>query len=393
MNLLQIGAKPAEVVAQTLKPGHRHECNFRDSHLPYNSSYCKLGVRFVTALRTFSAFIVRRTPAMTAVYRFVLPALLLTGLTSTLSNLTAAEPTRRFIAADSSKDRVAIIDEAGKTAWEHSIGPLHDLHVLPSGNVLLQSSWTEVLEIDPATDAVVWRYDGAKRSENRGKPMEIHAFQRLKDGRTMVAESGPGQIIELDGDQGVVHTMALKVSKPDAHRDTRLVRKLDSGNYLVCHEGDGVVREYSPEGKTVWEFAVPLFGRKPAGGHGVEAFGNQCFSAIRLPNGNTLIGTGNGHSVLEVTHAGQMIWSLHQNDLPGIQLAWVTSLQVLPSGNILINNCHAGPENPQLIEVDSNKRVVWSFRDFDRFGDSLTNSQILAIDGTEIPLDGPALLR
>ena len=38
-------------------------------------------------------------------------------------------------------------------------------------------------------------------------------------------------------------------------------------------------------------------------------------------------------------------------------------------------------------------RVVWSFIDFERFGDSLTNSQILAADGAAIPLDGPEFLR
>lgn len=305
----------------------------------------------------------------------------------------AAEPGRRFIAADSSKSRVAVIDESGRTEWEYQIGPLHDLHVLPGGNVLLQTSWTEILEVNPSNGETIWRYDAMQRPENKDQRLEIHAFQRLASGRTMVAESGPGILIELEKDLNVVHSVALKVSQPDPHRDTRLVRKLASGNYLVCHEGDGIVREYDPTGKSVWEFAVPLFDRKPAGGHGVEAFGNQCFSAIRLPNGNTLVGTGNGHSILEVTPAGQMIWSLHQNELPGIQLAWVTSLQVLPGGNILINNCHAGPNNPQLIEVNRQKRVVWSFRDFDRFGDSLTNSQILNVDGMAIPLDGTELLR
>lgn len=305
----------------------------------------------------------------------------------------AADSARRFIAADSSKGRVAIVGEDGQTEWEYKIGPLHDLHVLPSGHVLLQTSWTEVAEVNPADNAIVWRYDAAARAENKGKALEIHAFQRLADGSTMVAESGPGNIVEIGADLKLVHRMPMQVTKPDAHRDTRLVRKLASGNYLVCHEGDAVVREYNPAGKTVWQYAVPLFERKPAGGHGVEAFGNQCFSAVRLPNGNTLIGTGNGHSILEVTAAGQVIWSLHQNDLPGIQLAWVTSLQVLPSGNILINNCHAGPNNPQLIEVNRDKRVVWSFKDFDRFGDSLTNSQILSVDGQAVPLSGDKLLR
>ena len=144
------------------------------------------------------------------------------------------------------------------------------------------------------------------------------------------------------------------------------------------------MREYDGGGKVVWEYEVPLFSNEPRPGHGVEAFGNQCFSALRLANGNTLIGTGNGHSLIEVTPEREIVWSLHQNDLPGIQLAWVTTLQVLPSGNIVIGNCHAGPNNPQLIEVTRDKKAVWKFHDFDRFGDSLTNSQILSVDGQPI---------
>ncbi len=121
--------------------------------------------------------------------------LLICGLlTGSLLNATstAAEPTRRFIAADSSKNTVAIIDETGKTEWEHKIGPLHDLHVLPNGHVLLQLNWTEVVEINPTNGKIEWRYDAKKRPENAGKPLEIHAFQRLANGNTMVAESGPG---------------------------------------------------------------------------------------------------------------------------------------------------------------------------------------------------------
>jgi hypothetical protein len=63
--------------------------------------------------------------------------------------------------------------------------------------------------------------------------------------------------------------------------------------------------------------------------------------------------------------------------LPNIQLAWVTTLQVLPNGNIVLDNCHAGPKNPQIIEVNRDKKVVWTFHDFDRFGDATTNTQVL----------------
>jgi outer membrane protein assembly factor BamB len=210
-------------------------------------------------------------------------------------------PRRRFIAADSSKQRIALIGEDGKTEWEYTIGPLHDLQVLPDGHVLLQTSWTRLVEVDPATDDIVWSYDAAVSNGNAGRPVQVHAFQRLANGLTMIAESGPARIIEVDADGALRREIAMHVDHPQTHRDTRLVRKLENGTYLVCHEGDGAVREYDPAGEVVWEYDVPLFGQEPRPGHGVDAFGNQCFAALRLPSGNTLISTGNGHSVIEVT--------------------------------------------------------------------------------------------
>ena len=68
------------------------------------------------------------------------------------------------------------------------------------------------------------------------------------------------------------------------------------------------MREYDgTSGEVVWEYAVPLFGREPADGHGPEAFGNQAFAAVRLASGNTLLTTGNGHSVLEVVRAVEQV--------------------------------------------------------------------------------------
>jgi len=306
--------------------------------------------------------------------------------------LAAAEKntSRRFVAADSSKQRLAIIDEQGNTEWEHRIGPLHDLQMLSTGNLLFQLSWTHIVEMDLKTKKIVWEYDSARQNGNAGKKVEVHAFQRLDNGDTMIAESGVSRIIEVNRDGQITHEVKLRVAKPHPHLDTRLVRKLKNGNYLVCHEGEGLVREYDSAGATAWEFAVPMFGKQAKPGHGVEAFGNKCFSAIRLESGNTLIGTGNGHSLIEVTPDKRIVWALHQNDLPEIQLAWVTSLQILSSGNIVFGNCHAGPENPQIIEVNRDKQMVWQFRDFERFGNALTNSQILSVDGQPVPSMAPS---
>jgi outer membrane protein assembly factor BamB len=292
----------------------------------------------------------------------------------------AADTQRRVLAADYSTKRIGIVDPStGKLEWEHRIDNIHDLHHLPNGNVLFQTSMTRLLEMDPKTNKVVWQYDAQKSNGNEGKRVEVHSFQRLQDGNTMIAESGVGRIIEVDVGGKIVRQIRLKVAKNDPHRDTRLVRKLDNGHYLVAHEGEGAVREYDPAGNVVWDYPVPLFGKQRRGGHGPEAFGNAVFSALRLPNGNTLIGTGNGHGVLEVTPDKRIVWQVHQDDLPGVKLAWVTTLQVLPNGNVIIGNCHAGKDNPQLVEVTRDKKVVWTWKNFDHFGDATSNSQVLGV--------------
>jgi len=285
-------------------------------------------------------------------------------------------PGRRFLAADDSTGRLAIIGADDTIEWELKIGGIHDAHVLANGNVLVQQEFQKIVEVAP-DKTVVWQYDAGKMNGNEGKRIEVHAFQRLDDGLTMIAESGPGRIIEVDKDGKIQREIPLKRDHPNAHSDTRLARKLANGNYLVAQEADGVVREYDPIGKVVWEFAVPLFGKTKKGGHGPEAFGNSVFSAIRLANGNTLIGTGNGHSVLEVTPAKEIVWKIEQNDLPRITLAWVTCIQRLPNDNTLIGNCHAGPENPQFVEVTKDKKVVWTWQDFKNFGNSTPVQKVL----------------
>ena len=69
--------------------------------------------------------------------------------------------------------------------------------------------------------------------------------------------------------------------------------------------------------------------------------------------------------------AGKEVWKLAENDIPGVKLAWITMVGRLENGNTFVVNCHAGPENPQLLEVTPDKKVVWSFKDFQRFGNSL----------------------
>ena len=281
--------------------------------------------------------------------------------------------------------RLAIVEPSGEISWEMQWGGIHDIHLLSNGNILTRKGRTAVVEIEPKTKKVVWTYDSAASEDNQGKRIEVHAFQPLPDGKVMIAESGSARIIEVNRAGKIQKQFPLVIDSPNAHSDTRLVRKIASGNYLVAHENDGMVREYDESGKVVWDYRVPMFDKEAKGGHGPEAFGNRLFAAVRLTNGNTLVATGNGHSVLEITPQKEIVWQIHQDELPGIRLAWVTTLEVLPNGNIVLGNCHAGPGQPLLVEVQpKSKQVVWTLDRFEDFGNSVSNSLLIDVAGKSI---------
>jgi PQQ-like domain len=306
--------------------------------------------------------------------------ILLTGLYAVERASPAGPPvSHRIIAQD--RGHIAIMNQKGEVEWEVPCSfTSHDIAALPNGNFLLHTGPATIVEMTPEKK-VVWLYE-SRPAEGYSGPVEIHAFQRLPDGLTMIAESGNRRIIEVDKDGRIVHQLPLTVDHPNSHRDTRLVRKLANGHYLVCHEGDGVVREYDEAGKVVWSYALDLNGRPETPGH--DGHGTNVFGAIRLRNGHTLIAGGNNNRVLEVTPAGKVVWSVDQNELPGIRLYWVTTVQLLPNGHLVIGNTHAGPDNPQLIEITRGKKVVWTFKNMVAFGNDMAAAQVLDVKGPVI---------
>lgn len=259
---------------------------------------------------------------------------------------------RKFFAADYEKKLAAVVEADNSLSWQVPIRDIHDAQKLPQGGWLLQTSFFEVVELD-AEGKEVWRYDAGKT--DTGARVEIHAFRRLPNGQTMIAESGTSRILIVNPDKAIASSTPLTVEQADPHRDTRLVRLTDQGTFLVAHESQRLVREYAVDGKVIWEYSV----------------GSQLYSAVRLENGNTLIGTGDGNRVIEVNPEKEIVWELKSNDIPGVKLGWITMVDRLPNGNTWIVNCHAGPDQPQILEVSPAKKVVWSFHDFNRFGNSL----------------------
>ncbi len=195
----------------------------------------------------------------------------------------------------------------------------------------------------------------------------------------MIAETTALRLIEVDR-EGQIHKGSAESQPSSSAYGHSIDATNRGGNYLVCHEGDGTVREYDGKtGNVVWEFEVPMLVAKKLVATGPKRLGNKTFAAVRLDNGNTLLTTGNGHSVLEVTPGKEIVWQIDQDSLPSIRLAWVTTIEVLQNGNYVIGNCHAGPGQPLLIEIEpKTKQVVWTLDRFSDFGNSVSNSQNFA---------------
>lgn len=260
---------------------------------------------------------------------------------------------------------IAICETDGTIIWSYKTQGVtrghtghHDVHLLDNGNILFHDNWTVTKEIT-LDGEVVWQYDSATMNGNKGKRVDVHAFERLPNGHTMIAESGVGRIIEVDK-EGKIHR-EVKM-KRDGRQNTRLVRKLDNGNYLTCSENPGVVTEYNPEGEIVWEYHIKT----------------RVYGATRLKNGNTLIASGGGKSVVEVTPDGKVVWEI-KDKVPGtdIGLGWMTCVTELENGNFVIGNCHAGDKNPQIFEINRDKKIVWAINRYDVFGNGLACSEVL----------------
>ena len=271
-----------------------------------------------------------------------------------------------LVSASYGKNILAITDANGKVLWKFKTnGPQkghvghHDVHMLKNGNILYHDDWTRIKEISLNLEKK-WQYDSGKSNGNHGKRVDVHAFARLENGNTRIVESKIGRVIEVNTTGDLIHTFPLK---PGGTTSTRWARSTDSGTILICSEQPGVVTEYDlSTGKVVWDFLV----------------GTRVYGAIRLKNGNTLIASGSGKSVLEVTPEKKVVWEISKR-VPGtkIELGWMTCLQELENGNFMIGNCHAGSSNPQIFEINRQKEVVWQFNQWNLVGDGLACWQIL----------------
>jgi len=262
-------------------------------------------------------------------------------------------------------DFTGIIGENGEISWNSGKPGARDGFVLPNGHVLI--CWADEVKEYDNDKKVVFNYKKSAPANELGTAV------RLENGNTLITESGKEpRLLELD-QQGIIKAWIPLLPETDnVHMQTRMARKLPSGNYIVPHLLAFKVKEYTPEGKVIKTFNTDL----PAlGGRDSE---NWPFTAIRLKNGNTLITLTHGNKVVEMNPDGQVVWELSNDDFQTKVLQDPCGAQRLPNGNTAIASYGAN-EGIRLFEIDRKKKIVWSYKRY-----RVHDFQILTTNGKPI---------
>ncbi len=274
-----------------------------------------------------------------------------------------AGKSHHFVCCDYTQGKVFEVSRKGKITWEYNAKNCNDIWVLPNGNYLFNTG-NGVMEVTK-DKRIVFSYQSAS---------EIYACQRLENGNTFIGECNAGRLLEVAPDGKLVKEINLLPEGTDGgHGYMRNARKLKNGHYLVAHYGLDVVREYDAEGRMVREVPAP----------------GDPHSVAQLPDGNILIACADrrgGPQVIEVDPSGKIIWQVQNGDLPGIDLKFMTGFQRLPNGNTVLTNW-LGHNNfgkaPHIIEVTRDKKVVWTFSDFNRMN-TVSSIQLLDVKGNSV---------
>jgi len=269
-------------------------------------------------------------------------------------------------------NRVTWVDEDGMVKWKLDL-PASDGWNLENGNILVavypcaDYPGGGVIEVDPSTDQTVFAYQGQQK--------EISTALALPDHRYLITELGKQPRAIVVNQDGVIEKeTAMQCQRKNAHMQTRMLRVLPNGNYLVPHLLDFAVKEYAVDsGEVVNSFATDDRGREKR---------DWPFTAIRLESGNTVVGCTNGNRVIELDSDGKIVWSVSNEDLGEPLIDDACGVQRLPNGNTVISSYHAKGNATKLLEVTPDKKVVWKFNGmksgFHHFQILTTNGEKLA---------------
>jgi len=261
-----------------------------------------------------------------------------------------------FIAADGSEFDKDGIPQLMVTEYLKEQGKL-----IQDGAILKQwASYGRCQEVWKTDDGAiicgtfgVWKYDNENTREvyfePKMRPLEIHSCQPLEDGGMLVGVNKV--LLELSAEGKIKKMIKIPYLRSEQRLQMKTVRKLDDGGYIISACAQNKVYILNKGGMVIRtinlsNIELPSKVRRI---HGVEL----------LENGNVLIGTGYGSSLIEINPKDEVVWSLTADDIPAVGLKYVGGFVIRDNGNIIVAAYNSAFP---MFEIDRDKNVIWKVR-------------------------------
>ncbi|NLE01919.1 MAG: hypothetical protein GX640_18800, partial [Fibrobacter sp.] len=243
-----------------------------------------------------------------------------------------------------SNNAVYILSTDNKVEWEYKMpGSVQDAWVLENGNILL-SGGSDVREVT-RTKQVVWNYTASAG--------EIHNCYPLPGNVVLFGENSSGKLYEIDRTTNTILRTVQTPCKGDNHNRFRMVRKTDDSTYLITASGEGIIYELNNTGTVLRK----IYGDTLKKNFGISY--SAIHSAVKLENGNILIGCGYNSSFVEIDKQDNLIWKLSASDIPEIGFNYSAAGQILPGGTFVFATYTS---TYKLVEVTRAKKVIWKLQ-------------------------------
>ncbi len=260
----------------------------------------------------------------------------------------------KLLVAGSGNPHILLVDkQTGKVEWKHALEKGEECNTVAltrKGEVLY--SYKRGAKLVTWDHQVVWDYPAPDKTE-------LQSATLLRDGGVLLGLCGnPARFIELDKNGKEVNEVVLDLEVEKPHNQFRQVFQLRNKNYLIPIMTRQKVLEVTRKGKVVAE-------------HQIEG---KAFSSLELKDGNLLLPCGDGHYYMVIDRrTGEELKRTNANDIPGVSLLFVGQILQLKNQNLLICNWYGHTKDvtvdePQLIEIDKEGKVVWSLHDKENVG-------------------------
>ena len=177
--------------------------------------------------------------------------------------------------------------------------------------------------------------------------------RRTKDGKTLLAalREGGTVIFELDANDNVLRKAVFP-----GRNSLRLMRESGVGT-MYSGGPEDTLTEVDMTGKVIRETKIPG--------------GRHVYQGERLPNGNLLVSSGYGGSIVEFDTNGKEIRRLHVKDdekARGIVSGFFAGMEILKDGSIVVSNwtghgANDSEKGQQLLMFAPDGKIVWTWHD------------------------------